>query len=145
MDVADVQKQRVKGKVQTRKNQVLKLMTTREIFDRYQYRRSNIAGTFIVVDETRIPVAYKRIYTVVAANSGDRCPSKIRFGLHFDARNHWYEEEPNPAQNVYYHTEREYHTKMTRLGVVAFHGLQIGDIIVVNWHGYDQPLKEKQV
>lgn len=117
-------------------------MVKREQFDRYQHEVSNIIGTFLVKDNTRIPVGYKRVYTVVSMNSGTRCPSKIRFGLNMNGRNHWYEEEPNPALNVYYHTEREHHTKLTRLGIVAFHGLQVGDLVVINWQGYDQKISE---
>lgn len=117
-------------------------MVKREPFDRYQAETSNIAGTFIVVDDTRIPTGYKRVYSVVSANSGSRAPSKIRYGINYNGRNHWYEEEPSPAQNVYYHTEREYHTRMTRRGVVCFHDLQVGDLIVINWHGYEQKIGE---
>lgn len=117
-------------------------MVKREIFDRYQHEVSDINGTFIVRDDTRIPTGYKRVYTVASIVTDGEQASKIRFGLSFEGRNHWYEEEPNPATNVYYHTEREYHTKMTRLGVVAIHDAAVGDIVVVNWHGYEQPVEE---
>lgn len=116
-------------------------MVKREIFDRYQMNISNIAGTFIIHDDTPIPTGYKRVYTVISVNVGAGQPSKIRVGLSFDARNHFYEEEPNPTANVYYHTEREYHAKMTRLGVVAIHDAAVGNPVVVNWHGYDQPIE----
>lgn len=117
-------------------------MTKREQFDRYQHTVAAAAGTIIIVDETRIPVGYKRVYTVVSIVCDGAQMSKIRFGLHFDARNHFYEEEPNPIANVYYHTEREHHTKMTRLGVVAVHDVEVGDIIVINWQGYEQKISE---
>jgi len=117
-------------------------MVKREIFDRYQLEESNIAGTFIIHDNTPIPKGYKRVYTVIAVNSGTRAPTKIRVGLAFETRNHFYEEEPLPLLNTYYTTAREYHCKETRKGVVALHDLQIGDQVVVNWHGYEIKIEE---
>lgn len=115
-------------------------MTQREIFDRYQSATSDIAGTFIIRDDTPIPTGYKRVYTVISVNVGTGQPSKIRVGLAFGARNHFYEEEPNPTANIYYHTQREYHARLTQKGVVAIHDLEIGDLVVVNWHGYEQKI-----
>ena len=112
-------------------------MVRREIFDRYQHGESNIAGTFIIHDNTPIPQGYKRVYTVISVNSGTRAPTKIRVGLGFENRNHFYEEEPAPLVNTYYTTRREYHCKLSRKGVVALHDLQLADLVVVNWHGYE--------
>jgi len=117
-------------------------MTKREQFDRTQIEAVVTAGTLIVKDNTRIPVGYKRVYTVISAMSADRAPTRMRFGLNYNGRNHFYEEEPNPVLGVYYTTAREYHTKMTRLGVVVFHGMVAADVIVINWHGYDQKIEE---
>jgi len=117
-------------------------MVKREIFDRYQPLEVIVAGTQIIHDDTLIPAGYKRVYTIISANSGSRAPGKIRFGLGFENRNHFYEEEQNPAQNVYYNTDKEYHCKGSRKGVVAVHDLQVGDLVVVNWHGYEIKVEE---
>lgn len=113
----------------------------REIFDRTQLEEVQVNGTHLVIDKVRIPVGYTRVYTVISANDGTTAPSKIRFGLHHDNSNNWYEEEPAPAINTYYTTRREYHTRMTAKGIVAFHTAVQGDVVVVNWHGYDKKLE----
>lgn len=117
-------------------------MVKREIFDRYQHEESDVTGTFIIHDNTLIPFGYKRVYTVISVNVGTGQPSKIRIGLGFENRNHFYEEESMPVANVYYMTKREYHCKESRKGVVAVHDLAVGDLVVVNWHGYEIKVEE---
>uniref|UniRef100_A0A6H1ZM07 Uncharacterized protein n=1 Tax=viral metagenome TaxID=1070528 RepID=A0A6H1ZM07_9ZZZZ len=116
-------------------------MPKREQFDRYQLEVAQAAGTMIIVDNTEIPTAYKRVYTTISIVSDSLTMTKIRAGLHHDARNHFYEEEPNPIANVYYNTAREYHTRLESEGVVAIHDVAVGDIIVIIWHGYEQKLE----
>ena len=115
-------------------------MVKKEIFSRYVPRTATIA-TEIIRDNLRIPDGYKRVYTVVSAVNGTTAPTKIRFGLTFDLnRNHFYEEEPTPLLNTYYTTRREYHARLTQLGVIAMHGCVVGDLIVANFHGYEQQI-----
>lgn len=117
-------------------------MVKRISFDRPQHTEITDTTQQIIRDKERILEGWERVYTVISVVDVTSTPSKIRFGTGGEDSPKWHEEEQNPAANVYYHTEREYHCRRHDRGLVAILGGTEGDTIIVNWHGYDKKLGE---
>ena len=107
------------------------------MFNRPQHEIVDDETLFIVRDKEPIQTGYKRVYTVVSAVDLTAAPTDwIRFGTGGEEPK-WHEDEPAPAADVYYHTEREYHVRQQDKGVVGFAGATLADEVIVVWHGYD--------
>jgi hypothetical protein len=112
-------------------------------FNRETRKEITSAVEFLVYDEEELITGWERVYTVISVNHPTGTPTKIRFGTGDKQKQRWHEEEPNPVSNVYYHTEREHHTRQHNLGVVSILGGCTAGTVVVIWEGYDKRIRER--
>ena len=121
----------------------MKTTTKRIPFDRPTVSEIDNAVLDTFFDKERLLDGWERVYTGVAIVVIGTAPTKIRWGTGDETRPMWHEEEPNPVQDVYYHTEREYHCRQHNKGMIGIIGGTLTDEVIVNWHGYDKLIGER--
>lgn len=117
-------------------------MGKRKQFDRPQVVTADGSASQVIRDPERIATGYKRVYTVVSVRARTIATTVLRYGTGGEDNPKWHEEEPNPADDVVYHTEREYHCRQQDKGLVEVVNGSAGTSITVVWHGYDIKYEE---
>jgi len=117
--------------------------TERLSFDREQPVELSNATLELIVDNEPLLTGWERVYMHPSVRDLDSAPDKLRFGTGNKAKQKWHEEEPNPAQDVVYNTDIEYHCRQEDVGIFGVYGGTQSDRIIVIWHGYDKRIRKR--